>query len=398
MRQSQLEGKEILEEDGDSKEIGPERDPRIFSLTRDRFKKEGRMVTEKLLRAWFVGMVVFLLGVSLNPTVGTAQVKPITLKMSVWLPAPTVNVFARANSWLVQEVEKRSGGRLKVDYYWSGSLVPAKETVSGLKTGVADIAFVNAGYEPGKLPLSNVGGLPAISHDYYSSAMAYGELHKMPELIAELDQHNIMYLGHTTNISLGVWTRRPVHSIAELKGKKIACSGEAAVVLRALGAVPVTIISTEVYQAIEKGTADGGIANPGYASDYKWWEVAPYYFELLLGNNGEIFTGINKDSWKMIPADLQKMFIDLREEAARKGHEIYQTNAENQLKTQVAKGAVTVSKPSAADVAQLEKAAKDVVWVKWIERMKEKGLAGQKVLDTWQQLYKKWDAQNPFKK
>jgi len=39
-----------------------------------------------------------------------------------------------------------------------------------------------------------------------------------------------------------------------------------------------------------------------------------------------------------------------------------------------------------------------VVWVKWIERMKEKGLAGQKVLDTWQQLYKKWDAQNPFKK
>ncbi len=91
------------------------------------------MVTEKMLRAWFVGMVVFLLGVSLNPTVGTAQVKPITLKMSVWLPAPTVNVFARANSWLVQEVEKRSGGRLKVDYYWSGSLVPAKETVSGLE-------------------------------------------------------------------------------------------------------------------------------------------------------------------------------------------------------------------------------------------------------------------------
>ena len=356
------------------------------------------MSRQKLLGTWFVGLVVFLLGVSLTPAVVTAQVKPITLKMSVWLPAPSVNVFSKSNIWLVQEVEKRSRGRLKVDYYWSASLVPARETVSGLKTGVADIAFVNSGYEPGKLPLSTVGGLPVISHDYYTSAMAYAELHKMPELIAELDQHNIMYLGHTTNISLGVWTRRPVRSIADLKGKKIACAGEHAIVLRALGAVPVTIISTEVYGAMEKGTADGGLANPGYASDYKWWEVAPYYFELLLGNNAEIFVGINKDSWSKIPVDLQKMFIDLREEAARKGHEIYQTNAENQLKTQVAKGAVTVSKPSAADVAQLEKAAKEVVWVKWIERMKEKGLAGQKVLDSWQQLYKKWDAQNPFKK
>jgi TRAP-type C4-dicarboxylate transport system substrate-binding protein len=96
---------------------------------------------------------------------------------------------------------------------------------------------------------------------------------------------------------------------------------------------------------MEKGTADGGLANPGYASDYKWWEVAPYYYELLLGNNAEIFTAINKDSWKKIPADLQKMFIDLREEAARTGHGIYQTNAENQLKEQVQKKSPSVNLP-----------------------------------------------------
>jgi TRAP-type C4-dicarboxylate transport system substrate-binding protein len=343
-------------------------------------------------------LAVLWLCAGVNPAEVRAQDKPVNLKVSVWLPAPTVNVFSRSNIWLVQEVEKRSGGRLKMEYYWSASLVPARETVSGLKTGVADIAFVNSAYEPGKLPLCTVAGLPVISHDYYTSSMAFAELHKMPELIAELDQHNIMYLGHTTNISLGIWTRRPVRSVADLKGKKIACAGEHALVLRALGAVPISIISTEVYGAMEKGTADGGLANPGYASDYKWWEVAPYYYELLLGNNAEIFTAVNKDSWKKIPADLQKMFIDLREEAARTGHGIYQTNAENQLKEQVAKGAVTLSKPSAADVATLEKAAKEVVWVKWVERMNERGLPGQKVLEAWQQIYKKWDAKNPFKK
>lgn len=320
------------------------------------------------------------------------------LKMSVWTPAPNVNVYSKSNSWIVQEVEKRSGGRLKVDYYWSGSLLPAKETVSGLKTGVADLAFVNSNYEPGKLPLSTVGSLPAISHNYYSSAMAYGELQQMPELKAELDQQNIIFVAHVCNISLGIWTRKPVHSIADLKGKKIVCTGDHAVVMRAIGAIPVTIISTEVYEAMSKGTADGGLANPGYASDYKWWEVAPYYFELMFGNEPGVFLGVNKDSWNKLPADLQKMFVDLREEAARTGHEIYQGNAENQLKTQVAKGTVTVSKPSAADLALLEKTAKDVAWVKWVERMNAKGLPGQKVLDTWQQLYKKWDAKSPFRK
>jgi hypothetical protein len=135
-------------------------------VERIKSKKEGAMSKRNFLRTWLAGMVVFLLWVSLPPADGAAQVKPITLKMTVWTPAPELNVYSRANSLLVREVEKRSGGRLKIEYYWSGSLLPAKETVSGLKTGVADLGFVHSGYEPGKLPLSTVASLPAISHDY----------------------------------------------------------------------------------------------------------------------------------------------------------------------------------------------------------------------------------------
>jgi TRAP-type C4-dicarboxylate transport system substrate-binding protein len=356
------------------------------------------MSKRNFLRTWVAGMAIFLLWVTLPPADGAAQVKPITLKMTVWTPAPELNVYSRANSLLVREVEKRSGGRLKIEYYWSGSLIPAKETVSGLKTGVADLGFVHSGYEPGKLPLSTVASLPAISHDYYPSAMAYGELHNMPELKAEMDQQNIMYLSYTCNTSGGVWSRRPIRSLAEMKGKKIVCQGEQATVIRALGAVPITMISTEVFQAMEKGTADGGLANPGYASDYKWWDVAPNYFELLFGNSAEVMVAINKDSWNKIPADLQKMFMDLREESCRLSHDMYQSNAENQLKKQVAAKTVSHVKPTAADTAAVAKAAKEVVWDKWADRMKERGLPGQKVLDAWQALYKKWDSQSPFKK
>jgi TRAP-type C4-dicarboxylate transport system substrate-binding protein len=349
-----------------------------------------------LCKPWLVIVTVAALFLVLGPAYA-AQNKPVTLKFSVWTPSPDVNMFSNANSWLVREVEKRSKGRLKVEYYWAGSLIPAKKTVDGLKSGIADMAFVNSDYAPGKLPLCTVGSLPVISHDYYTSSMALRELMKMPALKKELDSNNIMYLGQVTNISLGFWTKQRVRSIADLKGKKIVIDGDRARVMQALGVTPVAIISTEVYPAMDKGTVDGGTANPGYAGDYRWQEVAPYYFELMLGNVGDMFIGINKDSWKKIPADLQKMFLDLQVEAIEAGHKLYQGNAENNLKTWVEKKIVTVSKPSAADVALLEKTAKDLIWVNWVEKMKKRGLPGQEVLDKWIELNKKYAKMSPFK-
>ena len=109
--------------------------------------------------------------------------------------------------------------------------------------------------------------------------------------------------------------------------------------------------------------------------------------------------GINKDSWAKLPADIQQMFMTLNEEACRKGHEIYQGNSENKLKEFVSKGIVTVTKPSAAGIiALLERTSHDLISVKWVQKMEEKGLAGQKVLDNWVNLYKKYDALNPFRK
>jgi TRAP-type C4-dicarboxylate transport system substrate-binding protein len=371
--------------------------PKPTVQANDDSKKEGgKMKKIQPTKPWVAIIAALLVPLFMAPAYA-AQDKPITLKFSVWTPSPDVNMFSRANSWLVREVEKRSKGRLKVEYYWAGSLIPAKKTVDGLKSGIADLAFVNSDYAPGKLPLCTVGSLPVISHDYYTSSMALRELMKMPALKKELDANNIMYLGQVTNISLGFWTKQPVHSIADLKGKKIVIDGDRARVMKDLGVTPVAIISTEVYPAMEKGTVDGGTANPGYAGDYRWQEVAPYYFELMLGNVGDMFIGVNKDSWKKIPADIQKMFLDLQEEAIKVGHEMYQGNAEKNLREWVAKKIVTATKPSAADVALLEKTAKNVVWVNWVQKMEKRGLPGQQVLDKWIELNKKYAKLSPFK-
>lgn len=349
----------------------------------------------KIQTPWLTAVFALVLIVSMSSAFGASPAEPIMLKASVWTPAN--HPFSRAGVWILQEAEKRSEGKIKIEYYWSGSLLPAKETVAGMKTGVADISFINPGYEPGKIPLCTVGTLPAIADDWWPTVNAFAELHQMPELKAELDAYNMMYLGPLGTVSYGIWMRRPARSIADLKGKKLVSVGEHNPLLKALGAVPVSIVSTEAYQALEKGIADGALANPAYAIGYKWPEVAPNYFSLTVGNKAH-FVAINKNSWNKIPADIQKIFVGLRNEAFRKGHEIYQGYDEDEMKKLVDKGVVKVTKPSAEDRAQLEATAQNVSWITWVKKMEEKGLAGKKVCDKWRELYKKYDAQSPFKK
>jgi TRAP-type C4-dicarboxylate transport system substrate-binding protein len=324
-----------------------------------------------------------------------APPKPLILKVSLFPPAGIP--YVRANGWILQEVEKRSQGRIKFEYYYSGSLLPAKDTVAGLKTGVADLGIVSGAYEPGKLPLMTVTSLPMTGTRFFSSAMAISDLMELPEFKAELDRYNIRFVSFWQNSSYGLWSIKPIRNLADMKGKKIRAVGEQATFIKDLGGVPVSMVVTETYNALQRGTVDGTLANPIFAFDYKFNEVCPYYYSMMFGNVGYILA-MNKDSWKKIPPDLQKMFSDLREEAAKIGHEIYETAGWKNIEEAQAKGTITIFKPSKEDLAAARNVAKNTVWKDWVEKMNKKGLPGQKIFDAYLQDLDKWEERSPFKK
>jgi len=321
--------------------------------------------------------------------------KPLVLKFASWTP-PQVN-FARAGAWIVQEMERRSQGRIKIEYYWSNSLIPAKQLVDALQKGVADIAFINPSYQPGKMPLLTITSLPATSAgDMCPTSKALQGLMQMPEVKAELDALNIRYLGPLTNNSYGVWTRsKQVRTLGDLKGLKLRAIGNHANLLHALGGVPVSLGATEVYQAIEKGTLDGGLANPSFALGYKWDEVTKYYYPISFGGLGQ-FVAINKSSWAKIPPDIQKRVTALHDIACGIAHQIYQGGGEVLLQKAVAQNKIIVTEPSPEDIAKVREVAKDKIWKDWVDKMNKKGLPGQKVLDRWLELLAKWHGTSSF--
>lgn len=329
------------------------------------------------------------------PLQAAETTKPLVLKFASWTP-PHVN-FARAGVWIVKEMERRSEGRIKIEYYWSNSLIPARQIMDALQKGVADIGFVNPSYQPGKLPLLTITSLPATSAgDMCPTTKALQGLMEMPEIKAELDSLNIRYLGPLTNNSYGVWTRKKqVRNLNDLKGLKLRAIGNHANLLHALGGVPVSLGATEIYQAIERGTLDGALANPSFALGYKWDEVTKYYYPIPFGGLGQ-FVAINKSSWAKIPPDIQKRVTALHDIACGVAHQIYQGGGEVLLEKAVAAGKITVTEPSAADVARVKEVARDKIWKNWVEKMNAKGLPGQKVLDRWLELLGKWHGTSKF--
>ncbi len=350
----------------------------------------------KSIRLFFLIVTTLAISLSVNSLYAAPPAKPLILKAACWTPAHIPH--GQAGMWLVQDVEKRSQGRIKVEYYWASSLVPAKQLVDALQKGVADIAFINPAYQPGKLPLMTLSTLPATSPgEYYPTAKAFQELMQMPEMQAEIDKLNIQYLGPLTNTTYGIWTsKKQVRRIEDLKGLKIRAIGLMGNLLDALGGVPVSLGATEIYQAIAKGTLDGGGANAPMAIGYKWEEVAKYYYTFPLGNMAMIL-GVNKDSWKKIPPDIQDRFKAAHDIALGAAHDLYQGGGEVMLKKMVAAGKVVVTDPTPEDLAKGREVAKEKIWSDWVKKMEKKGLPGQKVLDRWLELLAKWHGTSPFK-
>ena len=346
----------------------------------------------KKTRLWGILSAALIFALLAGPLQAAATTKPLILKFAGWTPPQ--HPFSRMGAWIVQEMEKRSQGRIKVEYYWSNSLVPAQQLIDALQKGVADIAFINPAYQPGKMPLLSVISIDV--GDVCPSAKALQELMQMPEVKAELDGLNMRYLGPLTNNSYGVWTKsKQVRTLADLKGLKLRAVGNHANLLHALGGVPVSMAPTDIYQAIEKGTLDGALGNPSFALGYKWEEVTKYYNPISFGGLGQ-FVAINKSSWEKIPPDLQKRVAAIHDMACGAAHEIYQGGGEVLLQQAVAQGKTIVTQPSQEDVAKMAEVTKAKIAAEWVDKMNKRGLPGQKVLDRWMELLAKWNGTRKF--
>jgi TRAP-type C4-dicarboxylate transport system substrate-binding protein len=240
-----------------------------------------------------------------------------------------------------REVDRRSGGRIKITYYPGGILAPSQQMFDSVITGIADIGFGPTGVTPGRFPLTEVVEQPLgiesalmmtrLSNDFFRAFKP-----------REFDQVKVLFL---LSASPGLLhTKRPVKKLEDLYGMKVRClGGNAAKVLKALGAVPIVIPTGDTYDALRKGIVDGVVAAWDSLETLKWGEILPYTtvsYSAAVGAPG--FAVMNKAKWNSLPPDLQEMIDKLSEEYAEKLSRLWDVKDQNTIKKWTAKNHVSI--------------------------------------------------------
>lgn len=344
--------------------------------------QNSKQKEEIMRKRYFLAVVVGIMALALLlPACAAPAPEVITVKYSAWtIPAGGVGVPA---GWTMDEIEELTNGRVQFERYWSGSLIPAKEEVEGIGSGIADIAAVFQSFQ-GRLSLMDVGALPGVGAVLDTQGKNLVELTKMQCFKDQFDQYNLILWAMQGGDPAGVFMREPVKTIDDLKGKKIRVGGDAAKVMETLGAVPVGLASAECYEALERGTVDGICMSPMGGVNWKLEEVGKYFTHLDIYPNVFYFI-MNKDFWTTLPDDIKQVFT----EVASREPDIYlkHYNAEYKViyEETFPNAGVERIELLAADKAKIQAAA-EPVWEVFVEKREKEGLPGREVLNRWLEI------------
>jgi TRAP-type C4-dicarboxylate transport system substrate-binding protein len=235
-----------------------------------------------------------------------------------------------------KEIEKRTNGRIKITVHPGGTLTPAPQTYDSIIRGIADMGFASLDLTVGRFPLMESLNLPyGVKDAVMMTKLSNAFYNKFKP--KELDEVHILFLlTHGPGI---VHTKKPVRQLEDLKGLKLRCPGGYIVrMVQALGAVPVVMPMSEVYDSLSKGVVDGIVATPDALKFFKFGEVVQYTtnnYRTAYESTG--FCGMNKKKWNSLPPDVQKIVMQVSEEYAGKLAKLWDSMDQESIKESGAK-------------------------------------------------------------
>ena len=223
---------------------------------------------------------------------------PHTTVLTYASPYGPGHPFSRADIQWMKWIEQESDGRLRIEPYWSGSLLSSEHSLIELRHGVADIGLITPIYARGGAHLMRTQA------GFYAGLTTYAEQTALyrclvaaePQFGREL--HDLTVLAVQGGNLPGLVTRdRPVRTLDDLKGLRLRAPSELLAVLRHLGADPVDMAMGEVYSALAKGVLDGVVAPADTLKSLHFAEVAQYFTEMKIPRGAYAARAMSKRRW-----------------------------------------------------------------------------------------------------
>ncbi len=294
------------------------------------------------------------------------------------LPAayPATNFHTENLVQFANDVEKASGGKLRITVHPNASLFKApeiKRAVQGGQAQAGEILLVNYQNE---WQMFGADGLPFLA-DSYDEAMKLYRAQK-PFLDKKLGEQGMMVLYSVAWPPQGIYTKRPINSGADMKGLKWrAYSPATARIAELVNAVPVTVQAAELSQAMATGVVDSYMSSGSTGFDSKTYEHLKYFYDTQawLPKNAVI---VNKRAFDALDKPTQDAVLKAAADAEVRGWNASKRVNTDTLEKLKANG-MQIVPPSAQLKADMKRVG-DVMLKEWLEKA---GPEGKQVVDAY---------------
>jgi TRAP-type C4-dicarboxylate transport system substrate-binding protein len=308
---------------------------------------------------------------------------PIKLSYSQFTPAGTF-VGVQLERW-IKEVEKRTGGKVKIDAFHGGTLLGAKNMFDGVIAGTSDIGTLCMAYQPGRFTVTNATSLPLGFPNARVASLTLWDLYNKykPESFSKVKVLT-MYTCGTSNIM----STMPIRKLEDMKGVDLRASGGAAKILKAWGANQVGMPMSAVPEALQKGVVKGQFTSLEVMKDFKFAEITKY----VTMTDTVIYpfsVVMNMDKWNSLPKDVQKVMDDMAQEHAEWTGAYMDKHVIESVEWSKKTQGVEVIELSKEERARWDKLLEPIT-AEWIKDTKEKGFPVEAIIADIKAFMKKY--------
>jgi TRAP-type C4-dicarboxylate transport system substrate-binding protein len=297
------------------------------------------------------------------------------------LPAayPASNFHSENLVQFANEVDKATGGKLKITVHPNASLYKAteiKRAVQGNQAQIGEILLVNFQNE---WQLFGADGIPFLADSYDEAAKLWRA--QKPLLDKKFAEQGMMVLYAVAWPPQGIYTNRTLNSAADMKGLKWrAYSPATARIAELVGAQPVTVQAAELSQAMATGVVDSYMSSGSTGYDTKTYEHIKKWYDTQawLPKNAVI---VNKSAFDALDKPTQAALLKAAADAETRGWAMSRKTNTEVLEKLKANGMQIIT-PTPQLKADMKKVG-DTMLKEWLEKA---GPEGRQLVDAYRKM------------
>lgn len=242
-------------------------------------------------------------GLSLAGT-AQAQDKPVMLKLSSWVPAQhALNPALQA--W-GESLKKASGGSISITFFPGEQLGKAFDHYDMARDGIADVAYVNPGYQPGRFPIFAAASLPFQMANAKAGSAAVDAWYRA---YAAKEMKDVQFCFAFVHDPGSLHSRKKVVLPTDVKGMKVRpATATIGQMITTLGGTNVQSSAPEARDMLERGVADAITFPWGSLGLFGIDKVVTHHIDVPLYVTPFVWV-INKDKYAALSAG-QKKAVD----------------------------------------------------------------------------------------